>query len=118
MVVKVAMNCCHSLKLQLMSYESYVLIFYFTSIWNWEEGVRLNTFDNHNPRNTHLTALEFLNPYNHNMLLLGSDDGAVRIWRNYLSDNHKLPELVTAWQALSDMLPSSKGKNSSPSHVS
>ena len=54
--------------------------------------------------------MEFLNPHDQPLLMLGSDDGAVRIWRNYENNNQKLPQLVTAWQALTDMLPSSKGK--------
>ena len=82
----------------------------FYSLWNWEKNVRLNTFDNHNPRNTRLTAMEFLNPHDQPLLMLGSDDGAVRIWRNYENNNQKLPQLVTAWQALTDMLPFGKGK--------
>ena len=53
--------------------------------------------------------MEFLNPHDQPLLMLGSDDGAVRIWRNYENSNQKLPQLVTAWQALTDMLPSSKG---------
>ena len=53
--------------------------------------------------------MEFLNPHDQPLLMLGSDDGAVRIWRNYENSDKKLPQLVTAWQALTDMLPSSKG---------
>ena len=40
------------------------------------------------------------------------DDGSVRVWRDY--DRGKLTsgklELVTAWQALSGMLPSTRGE--------
>ena len=40
------------------------------------------------------------------------DDGAVKLWKNYncdeFCDNKK--ELVTAFQALSDMLPLTRGK--------
>jgi hypothetical protein len=37
------------------------------------------------------------------------DDGGVRIWRNYTQGK---PELVTAWQALSSLLPSTHGNGS------
>ena len=37
------------------------------------------------------------------------DDGGVRIWRNY---THGKPELVTAWQAFSSLLPSTIGNGS------
>merc|ERR1712100_311796 len=41
-------------------------------------------------------------------LLVGSDDGVVRLWRNW---NSGQPELITAWRALTDMLavPKSRG---------
>ena len=39
-------------------------------------------------------------------MILFADDGSVRVWRNY----DQRPELVTAWQALSGMLPSTRGK--------
>lgn len=35
------------------------------------------------------------------------DDGGVRVWKNY---SEREPELVTAWQALSSLLPSTRGK--------
>lgn len=37
------------------------------------------------------------------------DDGAVRIWRNFESEEPG-KELVTAFQAITDMLPLQKGK--------
>jgi len=37
------------------------------------------------------------------------DDGAVRVWRNYCIEMGRPLELVTAWQALSDMLPGNRG---------
>ena len=40
-----------------------------------------------------------------------SDDGSVRVWRNIEGENYsdKSLEMVTAWQALSGMLPSTRG---------
>ena len=42
---------------------------------------------------------------------LFSDDGSVRVWRNLEGENYsdKSLEMVTAWQALSGMLPSTRG---------
>lgn len=37
------------------------------------------------------------------------DDGAIRVWKNF-ADLEKNPEMVTAWQGLSDMLPTTRGK--------
>ena len=43
--------------------------------------------------------------------LLFSDDGSVRVWRNLEGETYsdKSLEMVTAWQALSGMLPSTRG---------
>lgn len=40
--------------------------------------------------------------------LSSSDDGAIRVWKNF-ADLEKNPEMVTAWQGLSDMLPTTRG---------
>lgn len=37
-----------------------------------------------------------------------ADDGALRIWKNFA--DQKNPEMVTAWQGLSDMLPTTRGQ--------
>ncbi|XP_028395165.1 regulatory-associated protein of mTOR-like isoform X2 [Dendronephthya gigantea] len=79
------------------------------NIWNFETGTRLNHFENGNPKPTHITAMELLNSHDLPLLLTGSNDGAVRIWRNYTEGN---PELVTAWPALSSLLPSTQGSGS------
>lgn len=42
------------------------------------------------------------------------DDGALRIWKNFA--DQKNPEMVTAWQGLSDMLPTTRGQPSSSAH--
>lgn len=72
------------------------------SIWDIEEGTKLVSKFNSPAR---ITAAEFLNPHDISFLLTGSDDGAVHVWRDYDTDQ---PSLVTAWRALTDMLPASK----------
>lgn len=42
------------------------------------------------------------------------DDGALRVWKNFA--DQKNPEMVTAWQGLSDMLPTTRGQPSSSTH--
>eukprot|EP00058_Branchiostoma_floridae_P018111 XP_002603600.1 hypothetical protein BRAFLDRAFT_126916 [Branchiostoma floridae] len=79
------------------------------SIWNWDQGARTNYFRNNNAINSRITALDFINAHDITLLLSGSDDGAVRIWREYGWDGECEPELVTAWQAISDLLPSTRG---------
>lgn len=46
--------------------------------------------------------------------LVSPDDGALRIWKNFA--DQKNPEMVTAWQGLSDMLPTTRGQPSISTH--
>ncbi|XP_065066347.1 regulatory-associated protein of mTOR-like [Rhopilema esculentum] len=79
------------------------------SIWNYESGVRMNYFDNGNPKTSRITSLDILNAHDLSLLLTASDDGAIRVWRNYVGNEGSRLELVTAWQALSGMIPSTRG---------
>ncbi|XP_078427295.1 regulatory-associated protein of mTOR isoform X2 [Cetorhinus maximus] len=76
--------------------------------WDWERGEKLDYFHNGNPRYTRITAMEYLNGQDCSLLLSATDDGAIRIWKNF-ADLEKNPEMVTAWQGLSDMLPTTRG---------
>ncbi|CAB1344926.1 unnamed protein product [Coregonus sp. 'balchen'] len=79
--------------------------------WDWEKGERLDYFYNGNPRYTRITAMDL----NKQAWLTSSDrnthcsldDGALRIWKNFADQRN--PEMVTAWQGLSDMLPTTRG---------
>ncbi|XP_066914633.1 regulatory-associated protein of mTOR-like [Clytia hemisphaerica] len=82
------------------------------SIWNYEAGSKLNHFVNGNPKTSRITSLNILNEHDLSLLLTGSDDGAVRIWRNYCDDENGRLKLVTAWTALSGMIPSQRGAGS------
>ena len=42
------------------------------SIWNFENGSRLNHFENGNPKATRITAMELLNSHDLPLLLTGS----------------------------------------------
>ncbi|VFV47412.1 regulatory associated protein of [Lynx pardinus] len=76
--------------------------------WDWEKGEKLDYFHNGNPRYTRVTAMEYLNGQDCSLLLTATDDGAIRVWKNF-ADLEKNPEMVTAWQGLSDMLPTTRG---------
>uniref|UniRef100_A0A8C5C364 Regulatory associated protein of MTOR complex 1 n=1 Tax=Gadus morhua TaxID=8049 RepID=A0A8C5C364_GADMO len=78
--------------------------------WDWEKGERLDYFYNGNPRYTRITAMEYLNGHDCSLLLTATDDGALRIWKNFADQRN--PEMVTAWQGLSDMLPTTRGQTS------
>lgn len=75
------------------------------TIWDWEDRKRLHAFSNANPTGSKITELKLLNEDDKALLMTGSSDGVVRIFRNY-----ELPEaeLVTSWRALTDLLPSNR----------
>ncbi|XP_024002422.1 regulatory-associated protein of mTOR isoform X3 [Salvelinus sp. IW2-2015] len=58
--------------------------------------------------------MEYLNGHDYSLLLTATDDGALRIWKNFADQRN--PEMVTAWQGLSDMLPTTRGQPSSSAH--
>jgi regulator-associated protein of mTOR len=74
------------------------------SIWDWRRRAIVAAFNNGNPKGTSITALSFVNEDTGGLLLAGSADGMVRLYRNYdpVYGDGKL-ELVSAWKALSIM---------------
>jgi regulator-associated protein of mTOR len=73
-------------------------------VWDWERGVKTNHFANGNPAGTKITEIKFLNEDDVALLMTGSGDGVVRIYRGYENDGEA--ELVSSWRALTDLLPS------------
>lgn len=49
-----------------------------------------------------VTSFEFVNPSSRTLLLVGHDDGCIRVWRPPTDTNEK-PTLVTGWQAFNDV---------------
>lgn len=62
----------------------------------------------HGNKMSRITALEFINAHDVTLLMAGSDDGSVRIWKNYSSMLNRDPVLLTAWQAMADIQPAAK----------
>ncbi|CAH1793910.1 unnamed protein product [Owenia fusiformis] len=104
-------NCAIPTVIKFHPYESHLAVAdrEGVSIWEWEQGTRLNYFYNKNPKHTRITSMEYINCSDTPYLLTGTDDGAVRLWKTYYSETGESPEIVTAWQGLSDMLPSTRG---------
>lgn len=76
------------------------------SIWDWTNHTRLCRFSNGNPPGSRINEARFINEDDSALLLTGSSDGIVKIFRNYESD--KSIELVSAFRALTDHVPSTK----------
>lgn len=76
------------------------------SIWNWQHTARVNRFSNGNPSGSKINEVQFINEDDQAMLMTGSSDGMIKIFRNYESE--KQIEMVSAFRALTDLVPSNK----------
>ncbi|KAI8374753.1 raptor N-terminal caspase like domain-containing protein [Radiomyces spectabilis] len=76
-------------------------------VWDWKTGTPLSVIDNHNPSHSRITDLKFLNEDDVALLLTASDDGVVRIYKNYDGSDQEDAILVSSWRALKDMEKSS-----------
>ncbi|KAI9477985.1 MAG: raptor N-terminal caspase like domain-containing protein [Benjaminiella poitrasii] len=81
-------------------------------VWDWKQGTPLSVIDNGNPPQSRITDLKFMNEEDEGLLMVGSDDGVVRIYKNYDgSGDQEQAVLVSSWRALKEMEKSS-GKQS------
>ncbi|KAF2741247.1 hypothetical protein EJ04DRAFT_571372 [Polyplosphaeria fusca] len=67
---------------------------------------RVNSFSNGNPVDSRITEVRFINEDDQALLMTGSSDGVIKIFRNY--DRREKTELLTAFRALTDLVPSNK----------
>ena len=74
------------------------------SIWDWNRQLRLNRFSNGSPPGARLNEVAFINEDDQALLMTGSSDGVIRVFRNY--DNNDTTELVSAYRALTDLVDS------------
>lgn len=73
------------------------------SVWDWYASTRIGRWSNGNPRGSKICETRFVNEDDIALVLTGSSDGVVRIYRNY--DSRKV-ELAASFRALSDLVPS------------
>ncbi|KAF7731549.1 hypothetical protein EC973_009313 [Apophysomyces ossiformis] len=72
-------------------------------VWDWKAGTPLTVIDNRNPSHSRITDVRFINEDDVALLLTASDDGAVRLYKNYDGSEQEDAILVSAWRALKDM---------------
>lgn len=61
--------------------------------------------------NTEVTSFEFINPSTRCLVLIGHDDGCIRIWKPPI-DSREKPTLITGWQAINDVTSANRMTNS------
>lgn len=77
------------------------------NIFDYSKAVsRINCFSNGNPPDSKITDIRFINEDDQALLMTGSSDGVIKIFRNY--DDKRKTELVTGFRALTDLVPSNK----------
>ena len=74
------------------------------SVWDWQESKRLSRFSNGNPAGSKISDVRFINEDDVALVMTGSSDGVVRLYRNY--ESSKKVELASSFRALTDMVES------------
>lgn len=76
------------------------------SVFDWQDARLISSFHNRNRAGSDITSLSFINEEVDALLLAGSADGDVRLYRDYdrAPTSHGGPELVSAFRALPDLL--------------
>ncbi|XP_052176881.1 regulatory-associated protein of TOR 1-like isoform X3 [Diospyros lotus] len=78
-------------------------------IWNYEENTLLNSFDNHDYPRKGISKLCLLNELDDSLLLVGSCDGNVRIWKDFSLRGKQ--KLVTAFSSIQGHRPGVRSVN-------
>lgn len=76
------------------------------SIWDFKNNSQLSRFSNGNPAGSRINDAKFLNEDDLPLLMVGSSDGVLKVYRNYADS--KEVKIVTAWRALTELIPSNK----------
>ncbi|KAI9819131.1 MAG: hypothetical protein M1827_007287 [Pycnora praestabilis] len=75
-------------------------------IWDWQRQTRLNRFSNGNPLGSRINEARFINEDDQALLMTGSSDGVIKVFRNY--ESQERVEVVSAFRALTDLVPSNR----------
>ena len=73
-------------------------------VWDWKEKRLMTKFKNLNPPGSKITGLRFINEDDYAILMTGSSDGIVKLYRHY-EDQQKI-FMTASFRALTDLVPS------------
>lgn len=76
------------------------------SIWDFQRNEQLSRFSNGNPVGSRINDAKFLNEDDQPLLMVGSSDGVLKVYRNYYSSSDV--KVITAFRALTELIPSNK----------
>ena len=102
----------------LLNCGSFSLFCFYSRVWDWERSVRMVHFNNQQqPKVARITSLEFINGHDDALLLIGTDDGSCRVWRDFIRtgsrsstplEENQGANLVSAWNCIAEMAPSTR----------
>ncbi|KAG9313880.1 hypothetical protein JVU11DRAFT_4648 [Chiua virens] len=96
------------LSMTLHAYDPHLVIANDTdmiSVWDWSQRKRLNYFCNGNPRGTGITSLHVINQDVGGIIMAGSADGIVRLYRNYDPSLDQGPiQMVSSFRGLTEVI--------------
>ncbi|GJM88184.1 hypothetical protein PR202_ga04214 [Eleusine coracana subsp. coracana] len=72
--------------------------FDMNSVWNYDDALPVNAFENHKSSDRGLSKLLLINELDESLLLAASSDGNVRIWKNFTQKGGQ--KLVTAFSSV------------------
>jgi regulator-associated protein of mTOR len=75
------------------------------TIWDWQRNERLSRFCNANPAGSRINDAKFLNEDDQPLLMVGSSDGVLKVYRNYAGPDVKV---IAAFRALTELVPSNR----------
>ena len=76
------------------------------TIWDFQKNEQLNRFSNGNPAGSRINDARFMNEDDQPLLMVGSSDGILKVYRNYSSPSEV--KIITAFRALTELIPSNK----------
>ena len=76
------------------------------TIWDFQKNEQLSRFSNGNPAGSRINDAKFLNEDDQPLLMVGSSDGVLKVYRNY--HNSSEVKVITAFRALTELIPSNK----------
>lgn len=83
------------------------------SLWDINSAKRITSFRNGNIKKSRNSSLTWMNEMTSSLLMLGTDDGTVRIWDNIISNDggirQSTPQLASAFIAVPDLVAGQRG---------
>ncbi|OAP56169.1 hypothetical protein AYL99_09348 [Fonsecaea erecta] len=76
------------------------------TVWDFQNNEQLSRFSNGNPTGSRINDAKFLNEDDQPLLMVGSSDGVLKVYRNYQSSTDV--KVITAFRALTELIPSNK----------